>query len=147
MKKIPNFIHSTPIVILSTVDENGYPCSRAMLNLMDFSQHPQMKSVCEVYGGEKTVFLTTNTSSRKIHQIKTNEKASLYFYDAETFNGVLLRGKISIVNDVDAKKAAWVEQWNEYYPDGVLSDDYALLRFEAEKVEIYGDYTVTECTL
>ena len=142
MKKLPQIVFNTPIVILSTIDEKGYPSTRAMLNLMDFSSYPQIKALSEKEENEGRIFLTTNTSSKKIKHIKHNDKACLYFYNATDFKGVTLCGTIKIVEDKILKTAAWGADWQEYYPDGVDSEDYALLLFTPEYGEKYENYSV-----
>lgn len=116
-------IEATPIVILSTIGEVGFPESRAMLNL------PLNKI--------DDIFFTTNTSSRKIAQIQASGKASAYFCLPDQFQGLLVTGMIAIVDDMKTKKKIWQKNWEMYYPKGVEDPDYAILHLKPQVAHYY----------
>ncbi|GHU82853.1 hypothetical protein FACS189415_4000 [Bacteroidia bacterium] len=53
------------IVNLTTIDKNGFPSTRAMLNLRNKQQYPHLVVLYEAENKPLTVYLTTNTSSAK----------------------------------------------------------------------------------
>ncbi|MBR5063490.1 MAG: pyridoxamine 5'-phosphate oxidase family protein, partial [Bacteroidales bacterium] len=55
-----------PVTFISSVDEEGYPCTKAMLS-------PRVRE------GIKTFYFTTNTFSLRVAHYKANPKASIYF--------------------------------------------------------------------
>ena len=61
-----------PIAYISSVDNEGYPCTKAMLA-------PRKRE------GIKVFYFTTNTFSLRVAHYKANPKASIYFCDAEGF--------------------------------------------------------------
>ena len=69
---IAQMADTLPIAYISSVDNEGYPCTKAMLA-------PRKRE------GIKTFFFTTNTFSLRVAHYKANPKASIYFCDAEGF--------------------------------------------------------------
>ena len=61
-----------PIAYISSVDQEGFPWTKAMLK-------PRKRE------GIKTFYFTTNTFSIRVAQYKANPKASIYFCDAKGF--------------------------------------------------------------
>ena len=68
IQTIGNLIDKQKICHLSSVDMDGYPNTKAMLN-------PRKRE------GLKYIYLSTNTSSLRVTQYKENPKACLYFED------------------------------------------------------------------
>jgi len=117
-----DLIKRVPSVVLSTIDEEGFPEARAMLNL----------------GSEDfTIWFTTNTSSRKVQQIKNSGKASAYFFLPDEWRGLTLIGEIRIIEDRGIKKKLWQEGWRAYYPGGVDDPDYTILCLKPKKAHYY----------
>lgn len=133
------------LVDLTTVGRDGYPSTRAMLNLRNPQQYPHL---VPLYAGEAnplTVFMTTNTSSEKFREIAANGKACLYYSEPNAFHAVTLQGVVEIVTDPDLRRRAWMPGWEIYYPAG--DEDYTLLRFTPERLKTYSDFSVTTETL
>lgn len=126
-ERIHKLIASCQTAVLCSVDENGYPCAKAMLA-------PRLVE------GVNEIWFSTNTSSQSVERYRANNKASVYFYDAATFQGVMLRGKIEICEDAASKQSLWQEGDEMYYPQGVTDPDYCVLRFTAENARFYADF-------
>jgi len=129
-------------VDLTTIDENGFPSTRAMLNLRNKQEYPHMSALYETAQNPLTVFLTTNTSSEKFTEISQNTKACLYYCEAAAFHGILLQGTVEIVTDNEIRKKAWQKGWEIYYPTG--DADYTLLRFVPNRLKTYADFSVVK---
>jgi general stress protein 26 len=69
---LAEFIDVTETCVMSSVDQEGFPQTRAMLG----ARHRE---------GIEKLYFTTNTSSSKVQQFKANEKASIYLYDPIKF--------------------------------------------------------------
>jgi general stress protein 26 len=110
------------IVMLGTYGD-GYPDIRAML-----------KNENE---GLKTIWFTTNTSSKKIEQLKKNPKVCVYFVDFDKWMGLRLIGTIDILQDPESRQRLWREGFEKYYPLGVSDPDYSVLRFTAQQGNYY----------
>ncbi len=113
---------------LTTIDSNGFPEVRAMLNLRNRTLWPSLAAVFDGHERDLLMYYSTNTSSAKVAQIKTNPKGSVYFCDPAHSHGLMLAGTIEIVTDQQLKRRIWQDGWEVYYPGGVNDPDYSLLR-------------------
>lgn len=124
LETIEKLIDGISVSIISSVDEEGFPNTKAML--------PPRKRE-----GIKTFYFTTNTSSMRVKQYRNNDKASVYFFDKRFFRGIMFTGKMSVLTDQESKDMIWRNGDEMYYPLGVTDPDYCVLRFTAEKMRIY----------
>jgi len=115
-------------LMLTTLDGDGYPETRAMLAM----GHDALK----------TFWLSTNTSSHKVAQIQADARACVYLVDGEAFRGLSLVGRVVVLQDAASKERLWREGFERYYPQGVTDSDYAVLRFTAERGEYYHGMSV-----
>lgn len=137
-------IESMPTVYLSTIDAEGYPVTRAMLNLRNKTLYPHLSELYEEEKNPFVIYLTTNTTSVKMKEIADCNKVSLYFCNDEKYLGILLRGKIEIIIEKKIKQKIWVPGWETYYPKGINSKDFSVLRFIPNKIKSYGDLNKEE---
>ncbi|MCX5827935.1 MAG: pyridoxamine 5'-phosphate oxidase family protein [Deltaproteobacteria bacterium] len=126
-KTIGNIIDKASVSIISSVDEDGFPNSKAML--------PPRKRE-----GIKHFFFTTNTSSMRVRQYLKNPKACVYFFDKRFFKGVMLRGTMEVLHDSASKEMIWMHGDEMYYPKGVTDPDYCVLRFTAQNGRYYSNF-------
>ena len=126
-KTIGNLIDKAGVSIISSVDEDGFPNSKAML--------PPRKRE-----GIKHIFFTTNTSSMRVKQYIDNPKACVYFFDKRFFKGIMLRGAMEVLKDSASKKMIWKAGDEMYYPKGVTDPDYCVLRFTAQNGRYYSNF-------
>jgi len=122
-KECLEMMERSSFVYLTTIDLNGFPATRAMLNLRNKEQYPRLVVLCSEEENPLTVYMTTNTSSEKIKEIAENGKACLYFCEAGSFHGILLQGTIEHVIDKEFRKSVWQKGWEIYYPKG--DEDYS----------------------
>ena len=116
-----------PIAYISSVDQEGFPWTKAMLK-------PRKRE------GIKTFYFTTNTFSIRVAQYKANPKASIYFCDAEGFKGMMLRGTMEVLTDAASKEMIWRNGDEQYYPGGVTDPNYCVLKFIATDGRFYSDF-------
>ncbi len=126
-KTIGNLIDKQSIAFIGSVDDEGFPHMKAMLA-------PRQRT------GLKEFYLTTNTSSLRVRQYRENSKASLYFCDRHFFRGVMLKGRMEVLEDAAAKAMIWREGDTLYYPLGITDPDYCVLRFVAEAGRYYSNF-------
>ena len=124
---IGNLIDKAGVSIISSVDEDGFPNSKAML--------PPRKRE-----GIKHIFFTTNTSSMRVKQYTKNPKACVYFFDQRFFRGVMLRGTMKVLRDSASRQSIWKNGDELYYPKGVTDPDYCVLRFTAQNGRYYSNF-------
>ncbi len=127
VQTIGNMIDKTAVSIISSVDEAGFPNTKAMF--------PPRKR-----DGIKHMYLTTNTSSMRVKQYTDNPKACVYFYDKRFFRGVMLKGTMEVLHDNKSKEMIWRDGDEMYYPKGVTDPDYCVLKFTAQNGRYYSKF-------
>lgn len=126
-QSIGNLIDKQGVAFIGSVDQEGFPNVKAMLQ-------PRMRE------GIKVFYFSTNTSSRHVTQFRENPKACLYFCDKRFFRGVMLKGMVEILEDAKSKEMIWREGDTMYYPEGVTSHDYCVLRFTIQSGRFYSNF-------
>jgi general stress protein 26 len=116
------------IAVVTNVDENGFPNTRAMFNLRRKEQFPDIADYLKKNEKDFTVYFSTNTSSRKIAELKQNPKVSVYYSFSRKFRGLMLRGEMETVLDAQIRENVWQAGWEMYYPDGAQDQDHTILR-------------------
>ena len=124
---IAQMADTLPIAYISSVDADGFPCTKAMLA-------PRKRE------GIKTFYFTTNTFSLRVAHYKANPKACVYFCDEKGFMGMMLRGTMEVLTDAASKEMIWREGDTEYYPAGVTDPNYCVLKFTAIDGRFYSDF-------
>ena len=132
-----HLMSEAPVATLTTVDENGWPNTRAMLNLRNTSVYPDLIPVFDSHRQNLTLYFTTNTSSGKISQIAHNNKASVYYCIPSEWRGLMLGGLIQVVSDPALKEMIWQKDWVMYYPGGIRDPDYAILSLTPHIAKYY----------
>ncbi len=112
---------------LATIDSDGFPQIRAMVNLRNKEQFSELTTVFEGHEEDFLIYMTTDTASEKFKQIKANPKVSVYFCNPQQIQGLLLTGEIEVVTDLDIKKQLWQDDWKIHYPGGFDSPEYNIL--------------------
>lgn len=126
-KTIGNLIEKRNVSIISSIDEQGFPNTKAML--------PPRKRE-----GIKTFYFTTNTSSMRVSQYRMCPNACIYFCDTRFYRGVMLRGTVEVLEDEESKEMIWQEGDTLYYPQGVTDPDYCVLKFTAIDGRYYSEF-------
>ena len=126
-KIIGNLIEKQSVAFIGSVGEDGFPNMKAML--------PPRK-----LEGIREFWFTTNTSSMRVGQYRTNPKACIYFCDQRLFRGVMLQGMMEVLEDAASKEMIWQDGDTMYYHGGVADPDYCVLKFTAERVRYYADF-------
>lgn len=102
---IGNLIDKSGISIISSVDQEGYPNTKAMLKVRKRE-------------GLRRIYFSTNTSSMRVAQFRENSKACVYFFDRRFFRGVMLVGNMEVLEDAASKEMLWEKGDTLYYPQG-----------------------------
>jgi len=110
----------SPTCALVTQDESG----TARVRTMDPFQPDE----------DFTIWLATNPRSRKVNEIKKNERVSLYYTGADNTGYVTVYGIAYIVNDQTEKDKRWKNEWSAFYSN--RSDEYVLIKVIPVKLEV-----------
>ncbi|MDR2018449.1 MAG: pyridoxamine 5'-phosphate oxidase family protein [Syntrophobacterales bacterium] len=128
VQTIGNLIDKQSVSLISSVDGDGFPNTKAMV--------PPRKRE-----GIKSFWFTTNTSSMRVAQYRSNPKACIYFFDKRFFRGVMLKGAMEVLEDAGSKEMIWQEGDTMYYSKGVTDPDYCVLRFTAQTGRYYTNFS------
>lgn len=127
VQTIGNLIDKQGVSLISSVDSDGFPNTKAMLP-------PRRRE------GIKFFWFTTNTSSMRVAQYRVNRNACIYFFDKRFFRGVMLKGTMEVLEDAESKEMIWQEGDTMYYAKGVTDPDYCVLRFTAQTGRYYTNF-------
>ena len=94
-------------------------------------------SRCE---GGRVFYFDSNNGSNRVVQWKENPAACVYFYGRPIYRGVMLTGRIEIINDMEIKKRHWQFGMKSIYKGGVTDPDYCILKFTATSERYYSMY-------
>jgi general stress protein 26 len=76
-------IERSTICLLGTNGEEGFPNIKAMMN----AKHEGMNKI----------WFSTNTHSRRVRQLRNDNRACIYYVDDKDFKGLMLTGTIQIL--------------------------------------------------
>ena len=126
-KQVFEFIKKQKTAIISSVDEEGFPNTKAML------------SPRKIDGND--FYFSTNTSSLRVAHYNANEKACIYCYKRGLFSytGVMLVGTMQVLTEQSIKDEIWRTGDTMFYKRGKTDPDYCVLRFTALKCRMYKD--------
>jgi general stress protein 26 len=128
-------MEASEAVYLTTHGPDGYPHTRAMLNLRNRQTYPDQVKLFEQHQDDLMVLISTNTSSSKLRQIQADSRACVYYCLPLQFHGLMLAGDIEIVDDSQFRHAIWNEGWERYYPGGPDDPDHTVLRLYPKYAE------------
>ena len=132
--EIHDLMTKSDAVYVSTVLDDGFPLTRAMLNLRDPRKFPGLAGFMKT---RKELFFTTNTSLPKTAQIAANPKVCAYFCLPAEWRAVAVQGTMTIVTGKALKKELWQDGWTMYYPGGVEDPEYTVLMLTPLKIKGY----------
>ena len=116
-------IETLSFCLLGTIGEDGFPNIKGMTNIK--------------HEGIKKIWFSTNTSSKRVQQLREDNRACVYYVDGKDYKGLMLVGTIEILQDQESRKMLWFEGAERYYPLGVEDPDYSVLCFTSERGNYY----------
>lgn len=108
---------------LVTLDNEGRPRVRAM------DPFPPDKDL--------TVWFGTNSNSRKVTQVKNDNRVTLYYLDKDATGYVMIHGIAHIVDDKNSKERYWKTAWKDFYPN--YPHDYTLIKVIPQWMEVISE--------
>jgi general stress protein 26 len=113
-------MESAHFCALITLDKSGHPRARAM---DPFSPEDDM-----------TVWLGTNRRTRKVQDIKNDERVTLFYLDPNAKGYVSLYGTARVVDDPQETARRCKTEWSRFYPDKEQS--YILIEVKPSRLEV-----------
>lgn len=114
------YISAVRYCAIITVDSTGRPHAREMDPFL-----PDENMV---------VFLGTNRNSRKVQELQSNSKVTLYYSDDRGEGYVAIIGTAMLVDTPKEKSVYWKKEWDKFYKD--QKENYLLIKVIPDKLEI-----------
>lgn len=105
-----------------TLGKDGHPAARVM---QPYEPEPDM-----------TMFFGASPGSRKVQEIRSQNLATVAFFDPQKTAYVTMTGSATIVDDIDLRRKYWRVFWDDIYPGGPEGDEYVLIKFSPERIEM-----------
>lgn len=100
---------------------------------------PRVRPVSPIVEDDKSVWVTTFSTSRKVKQIRENPKICLAFVEQPRGDkAAFLIGEVKIIDSLEEKKRVWGLanfDLSQHFPDGPESKEFCLLKILIKKVE------------
>jgi general stress protein 26 len=83
------------------------------------------------------IWFGTNPKSRKVAEIRRNQRVTLYYFDRESPAYVTISGIARLDNDPKEKARRWKGEWKAFYPD--RGKGYLLIAVTPETLEVVSE--------
>ncbi len=130
-------------VNVATNGDGGYPENRVMFNLLKMRSRAVNRGPARLPDGFAS-WLATNTSSRKVAQVRRDPRVCLYYSDLSAFEGIAVFGRLAEVQDRAVKAALWMKKWEMYYKGGIDGGDFTVFRLVPERGRYYHGLQVVD---
>jgi general stress protein 26 len=132
-QKIIDLLDSSKVSYLGSVDEDGYPNIKAMMNIQR--------------DGLFVHYYSTFLYSARTAQYTQNPKSCIYMSTTEDPKGLMLIGEMRVLTDPYHKELFWRDGFEVYYPDGPETENYCVLKFTASRGNFnYDGVRIDFCT-
>ncbi len=129
-EEILKFIKKQKTSIITSVDNEGYPWTRALIG-------PR-------YIDDDSIYFATYTSSNKVKHYYQNSKACVYFYEkGKNYQGVMLKGTMDILLDQETKNKFWLSFYQRFYKKGINDPEYCILKFNYKDAIWFSNFKTT----
>jgi general stress protein 26 len=132
-----SLVKRSEFVLLSTLDEtDGSPDARLVFNLRKARASAFAQGPSRLPDGFGT-WIATNTSSKKVRELRADPRGCLYYADTANFEGLTLQGVFEEVADDAVRAGLWVPAWEMFYPGGLDGGDFSVFLFHPWKARHY----------
>lgn len=119
------------LVMVGTIDENGFPQIRVMSNL----RNPSHAASKLAGANDFSAYAVTNADTEKLRHLAKNPRMSMY-YQSEA-QGLLLMGKTEVLTDAASRNAVWDDAFKKLGYSGKDDAKLVVLRFTPERGKFY----------
>ena len=78
----------------------------------------------------------TNPSLRKVREIEADPRVTIAVEDERDNANLILYGTARVERELSVRRKWWVGSWRLFFPRGPAGDDYVVIRFDAERIEL-----------
>ena len=102
---------------------------------LDVEGNPRVR-IMDPFKPEKDfiIWFGTNPKSRKVIQIKSDSRVTLYYVAEDNSGYVTILGEAQIIDDSAEKEKRWKEKWKAFYPN--YPEGYALIKVTPKSMEV-----------
>jgi len=83
------------------------------------------------------VWLGTSPASRKVAELRADDRATLVYQDDARAACVSLVGRVRILDSVEVRRKGFMPMWWAFFPEGPEGDDFVVLCFEPHRIEVW----------
>jgi general stress protein 26 len=83
-----------------------------------------------------TVWIFTSPETRKVGEIRRDNRATMSFCDNREEGYVTMIGHARLVEDRDKKKSLWKFEYAAFFPNGSEGNGSVLIEFTPQRIEI-----------
>ncbi len=83
-----------------------------------------------------TLWFGTSPSLRKVREIEADPRVTIAVGSDRKHANVVLYGTARIERDEVVRRRRWIGTWRLFFPRGPTSEDYVVIRFDAERIEL-----------
>lgn len=130
-----DLLERAEIALVTTIDAEGRPNTRAMFNLRNRQMFPDIGG--KLSGPSFETCFTTNTASPKLAEISRNPMVSAYYCLPGEWRGLMLGGDMEILAAGARRDDIWMPEWVRYYPAGRDDPDHTVLALRPTRVKYY----------
>src|SRR5262245_51412655 len=88
---------------------------------------------------ELTVWMATNSASRKVAEIRANPRVTLFFFDPKSSGAVTILGEARLIDDAGEKARRWKPSWSRFYKQANRGADYLLIRVKPTRLQVVSE--------
>jgi general stress protein 26 len=106
-----------------------------MVTIGDDGQ-PQARIVEPLIAADGSVWIATNSLTRKVQEIKKDPRVTLMFFNQAASEYVAVLGRATLVTDAARKAAHWRAEWKPFYKDEHRGADFMLYEVRPHRLEV-----------
>lgn len=114
-----NLVERSSVVLIGTAGTDGFPQIKAL------SRHAN--------DGIRVIWMMTGSETRKIEQLRRDNRAALYFLDPAKMQGLMLEGTVELLSDINSRRRVWKPALQHWYPGGPEDPNFRVLKFTAAR--------------
>ena len=125
------------VTILAAAREVMEKARFCALVTLDADGQPQAR-VMDAFAPDEdlTVYMGTNSVTRKVEQIRADPRVTLFYFDPSGPGYVTLVARAELLADPAEKEEHWKEAWAAFYADEHRGDDFVVIRCKPVRLEL-----------
>jgi general stress protein 26 len=115
-------VRETPYCFLVSYGQAGWPSARLVEPIADLDSF--------------ILYFGTDPSLRKVTEVRENPHVTVAFGNDREQANLVMYGTATLITDPALKQRFWKGDWRLFFTKGPTSDDYVVIRVEAQRMEL-----------